>query len=429
MVLIEWLVMQLFLWVLAMIDGLVSIFSAISGLTNVSYNSEKVDMLQTFLGNSTVTTIFWCIFLLTVGLGCLFATCSIIKNIITNKSTVKSIVGKFFLFLLGTLAVLAVLYFGILISNAVLQLLGQIFGMNKTSTISNALFDACASGTYKDGWTIDAILARHNADSITEIPAVLLLGDYHDGILGSILGSVWKLNGYVDAGAFQYLLAAIGSVIILIELIIVTLHLAKRLYEIVFLYFIMPASMSTLPIDDGARFKNWREQFVTKIIIIYGAVIAVNLFTLLASIFSRMEIEGFGSFGNSLFRVFMLVGGAMMMKSGIELFAKVLGHGEDLHQSDHVVHTVATWGFRGLLLAGRLGHKAVSYVQQKYQSTHGSNVSAKTSGAYGSYGMPSEPGMSGKDGRDGKDGEKGEQGSPGKDGKDTPQGNGGNKTS
>lgn len=358
-----------------MIDGLVSIFSAISGLTNVSYNGDKVDILQTFLGNSTVTTIFWCIFLLTVGLGCLFATISIIKNIITNKNTVKSIVGKFFLFLLGTLAVLAVLYFGILISNEVLQLLGKIFGMDNSSNISNALFDACASGAYKDGWSIDAILARHNVDSITKVPAVLILGGHKSGILGSMLGAEWKLNGYVDAEAFQYLLAAIGSTIILIELIIVTLHLAKRLYEIVFLYFLMPTSMSALPLDDGARFKNWREQFVTKIIIVYGAVIAVNLFTILAGIFSNMQIDGLGSFGNSLFRTFMLVGGAMMMKSGIELFAKVLGHGDDLHQSDHVVHTAMRWGARGLMLAGRLGHKAVGYTINAYRSIYGHNDS------------------------------------------------------
>ena len=95
MVLIEQLCMQLFLWLLALIDGLMNIFAAISGVDDVIFNGTNVNILETFLmGNSTVATVFWCIFLLAIGLGVIFAIIAIIKNIIANNKNITSILGK-----------------------------------------------------------------------------------------------------------------------------------------------------------------------------------------------------------------------------------------------------------------------------------------------------------------------------------------------
>ena len=128
MVLIEQLCMQLFLWLLALIDGLMNIFAAISGVDDVIFNGSNVNILETFLmGNSTVATVFWCIFLLAIGLGVIFAIIAIIKNMIANNKNITSILGKFALFLVGTLALFAIIYVGILIANAVLKLLAEIF--------------------------------------------------------------------------------------------------------------------------------------------------------------------------------------------------------------------------------------------------------------------------------------------------------------
>ena len=64
MVLIEQLCMQLFLWLLALIAGLMNIFAAISGVDDVIFNGSNVNILQTFLiGKSTVETVFSCFLL------------------------------------------------------------------------------------------------------------------------------------------------------------------------------------------------------------------------------------------------------------------------------------------------------------------------------------------------------------------------------
>jgi len=316
------LCLQLFLWLLQLIDGLMEIFSAIAGVTNVRVNGQSVNIIEYLAGNSTVGTIFWCIFILAVGLTCIFTIVGLVKNMIANNRNISSIVGKFFLALLGTMAMLAVVFLGILIANSLLQLLARIFQIDNSNKLSNALFNACV-GNWINGYNINKI-------NVTSLSVSDIFGGYNAALFG-VWPTSWKCNGMVNPNTFMYLPALISSIALGIALIIAVINLAKRVYEIIYLYFCMPVSMSTLPLDDGARFKNWREQFVTKIILAYGAVLSVNVFVLLLPLIQSMSIPNVGSFGNSVFTIFMIVGGAMVIPAGQTLFARLFGTADDMH--------------------------------------------------------------------------------------------------
>lgn len=298
------------------------IFSAIAGVTNVRVNGQSVNIIEYLAGNSTVGTIFWCIFILAVGLTCIFTIVGLVKNMIANNRNISSIVGKFFLALLGTMAMLAVVFLGILIANSLLQLLARIFQIDNSNKLSNALFNACV-GNWINGYNINKI-------NVTSLSVSDIFGGYNAALFG-VWPTSWKCNGMVNPNTFMYLPALISSIALGIALIIAILNLAKRVYEIIYLYFCMPVSMSTLPLDDGARFKNWREQFVTKIILAYGAVLSVNVFVLLLPLIQSMSIPNVGSFGNSVFTIFMIVGGAMVIPAGQTLFARLFGTADDMH--------------------------------------------------------------------------------------------------
>lgn len=316
------LCLQLFLWLLQLIDGLMEIFSAISGVTNVNYHGQSVNIIEFLAGDSTVMTIFWCIFILAVGLTCIFTIVGLVKNMIANNRNVSSIVGKFFLALLGTMAMLAVVFLGILIANALLQLLAKIFQIGNTTKISNAIFNACV-GDWINGYNINKI-------DVTSLSVGDIFGGYNAALFG-IWPTSWKCNGMVNPNMFMYLPALIAGIALCIALIIAVFNLAKRVFEIIYLFFCMPVSMSTLPLDDGARFKNWREQFVTKIILAYGAVLSVNVFVLLLPLIQQMSISGASGFANSIFLIFMIVGGAMVIPAGQTLFARLFGTADDMH--------------------------------------------------------------------------------------------------
>ena len=337
------LLMMIFLWFLRLIDGIMDIFSAIAGVTDITLQGEKVNIIEYLVGGSTVGTIFWCVFILAVGLTCIFGIVALVKNMISNNRNVSSIIGKMGLSLLGTMAMLTVVILGILISNAVLTLISEMFQIENTTKLSNALFNACA-GEWLNGYTVTEV-------DITSCSVSEIMGSYHEGgILFGIWPTSWAKNGMINPDKFMYLPAMIASIALVIAMIVALINLSKRVYEIVLMYIIMPMSMSTLPLDDGARFKAWRETFVTKILLAYGTVFSVNIFILLLPIITKMHVDGVGAFGNSMFLIFMIIGGAMLIPSGQNLFARLFGQADDMHAGGSFLHSA----FYGGRIAGAL---------------------------------------------------------------------------
>lgn len=357
------LMLQLFLWLLKMIDGIMSIFSALSGVMKVTYKGQQVNILEFITGDSTVGIIFWCIFIFAVGLSCIFGIAALVKNMITNNRQVSTIVGKLGLSVLGTMAMLAVVILGILISNSILMLFAEIFQIGNTTKLSNALFNACV-GDWLNGYTVAEI-------DVSALSVRDIFGDYNATVFG-IWPTSWKNNGMVNPDTFLYLPAMIASIGLAIALVIAAVNLAKRVYEIVFLYLAMPLSMSTLSVDDGARFKVWRETFITKIVLAYGAVFSVNIFILLLPLITPMCIEGVNKFGNSIFLLFMILGGAMVIPAGQTLFARLFGSADDMRISGGFLRTafygsrfasLAAIGLAGKVLRGtaHVGKKIITH--------------------------------------------------------------------
>ena len=347
LIFLQELVLQLFLWLLQLIDGIMEIFSAISGVATVTYHGEQVNLIELLVGDSTVGAIFCCIFILAVGLSCIFAIVGLVKNMVANNRTVSGVVGKFFLSLLGTMAMLVVVVLGILIANSVLQLIANIFQISNTTKLSTALFDACA-GDWINGYS----KAEFDVSSLTVRD---IFGDYNAALFG-IWPTSWKCNGMVDPNKFLYFPSLVAAIALGIAMIVAIVNLAKRIFEIVFLYLVMPVSMSTLAADDGARFKIWRETFITKVVLAYGAVFSVNVFVLILPLLSQMRIEGIGGFGNSLFLIFMIIGGAMVIPAGMTLFARLFGQADDWHGGGSFLRS-AYYGsrFAGLATLGLAG--------------------------------------------------------------------------
>ena len=373
------LCLLLFLWLLKLVDGLMEIFSAISGITDVTYKGEKVNIIEFLAGDSTVNTIFWCIFILAIGLTCIFTIAALIKNMINSQRNVSTIVGKFFLALLGTMAMLTVLFLIILISNSLLVLVSQIFQIGNTTKLSSALFNACA-GDWINGYSVSEF-------DISRLGVKEIFGDYTTGF---VFPDKWKYNGMVNPDKFLYLPSLIAGVALAIALVVAVLNLAKRVYEIIFMYFVMPMSMSTLPLDDGARFKTWRETFITKIVIAYGTVFSVNIFVLLLPLITRMRIDEISGFGNSMFLIFMIVGGAMVIPAGQALFCKLFGQADDMHAGGNFLSSAfygsrmvgaATFGLAHKIIHGgaSIGKAISNHRKNKADSSGGGDNSDKYS--------------------------------------------------
>lgn len=58
LIFIQEISLQLFLWLLQLIDGLMEIFSAISGVATVNYHGQQVNIIEFIVGDSTIGAVF-----------------------------------------------------------------------------------------------------------------------------------------------------------------------------------------------------------------------------------------------------------------------------------------------------------------------------------------------------------------------------------
>ena len=362
--------LQLFLWLLQLVDGLMDLFSAMTGIATVNYHGQQVNLIEFIVGDSAIGTVFWCIFITAVGLTCIFAIAGLIKNMISGNRGVATVVGKFFLALLGTMAMLAVVILGILIANGSLQLLARIFQVENTTKLSNAIFNACV-GDWLNGYSAGDV-------DVTSLTVREILGGYDTALFG-IWPTSWKGNGMVDPNTFLYLPSLVAGIALCVALVIAVLNLAKRVYEIVFTYFMMPIAMSTLPLDDGARFKNWRELFVSKLILAYGAVFAVNIFALVLPLINAVHLDGVNGFGNAMFTIFMIVGGAMLIPAGQTLFARLFGQGDDMRAGGGWLRSAFYGGRIASAMTVGLAAKGIKAIASRKKGDSGNGNSGDSS--------------------------------------------------
>ncbi len=319
--------LQIFLWILRALDGITELFSSLTGITKISYRGQEINLIEFLVGDSTVSKVFWCVFILAIGLSCMFAIIALIKNMLSNTRNVSNIIGKFFLSLLGTMAMLVVVILGILISNSLLVLIADIFQIDTSVSLSARIFDLCVGD-----WLNEYSVVEIDFNTVT---VKQIFGEYDESSMFGVFPTAWKMNGMINPETFLYFpafLVVFGLGFALIKAII---RLVKRVYELLFMYTTMPMFLSTLPLDDGARFRSWRESFLTKVVLTYGTVFSVSIFALLLPMISDMHIEGISEMGNTLFKVFMMIGGGATIPAGQALFSKLFGSGEltDKHQS------------------------------------------------------------------------------------------------
>lgn len=179
-----------------------------------------------------------------------------------------------------------------------------------------------------------------------------ILGDHNS----FLIPTSWKYDGLVDPDSFNFLIAYICAIVILIAIISAMFGLVKRLYDIVLLFISLPGIAATIPLDDGAKFKLWRETVISKVFLAFGTVLAVNIFTIVAPQIWSISMDA-SNFVNSELRLVLICGGALSISGGQLLFARLLGtsaeESREMAQSARTLFGGAMTGFGAAKAAGR----------------------------------------------------------------------------
>ncbi|MCM1360127.1 MAG: hypothetical protein NC183_06390 [Corallococcus sp.] len=135
----------------------------------------------------------------------------------------------------------------------------------------------------------------------------------------------FEVEPMVRLDDFNVFLGYLSVIMLIVALVGSMLGLVKRAYDLVMLFLILPLVSGVIPLDDGARFKSWQSSVVSKVILAYGAVLSVNVYLLILPAIMGLTISGIGNFGNAVFRLFLMIGGALCINGGQLLMARVFG--------------------------------------------------------------------------------------------------------
>ncbi|MGN0760570.1 MAG: Mbov_0396 family ICE element transmembrane protein [Christensenellales bacterium] len=360
--------------VLRVVDMIMQLFSVFSGIEDVAISeSGKGTLLEYFVTNQTVINAFWALFVIGVACTGIFTVIAIVKNMVVVKKTVGKILAKMLTAILSMILVIMCLFGFIFGANVVLQQVDGALAQDNRLTIGQQLFvagiddDAWINITPREGYTVreEGLMAIFGETNATDEQGNVYLvpkADWSDVTPDNVFGVYEKDSlgifenvdknregGFVDIEKYDFFIGVPASIIIVVVMFVAVMGLVTRLYDLVFMLLTSPLIMSTLPLDDGAKFKLWRETAISKTLLAYGTVFAVNIYIIILPLLSKLSITGQPTL-TTLMRVLLIICGALTISNGQLFFARLLG--TDAQESRQAAHGMRTM-FAGVMGSAR----------------------------------------------------------------------------
>jgi hypothetical protein len=331
------------------VDFIVETFYKLSGLEAVSVDGKETDLLSHFIQTPAIRTAFLGVFLVGVILLCVFVIIAIIRSECADrqhKKTKGQILVKagqsFIIFLIIPLLLAA----GILLTNTVMNaingsMLVGVGGAGHTSFGGQIL----ATSGY------NAFIG--SAGERAEIERKFITGELDYTNLSVV-------KQYYDLSDMNFFIGIFSGLILVVMFALAALRFVQRLFDVILLYVISPVSVATIPLDDGARFKLWREMLISKVLSAYGIIFAMNLFFLIVPQINGIQFFSNG-FQNGLISLLFIIGGAFAVTKAYMVIAQLTGSNAGAQEAQQAMAGIYS-GIRMARGAVRLGAGAIGQV-------------------------------------------------------------------
>lgn len=271
-------------------------------------------MLSHFILSDTVKNIFFAIFLVAIVLLVVFVLIAIIRSEYAygeNKKSKGQILGKAFQSFAIFLMVPFILIAGIALTNTVMSAINMSMNPNFATTGGTTSIGGqilVTSGQY-------AYIGETAARS--EIERMFLTGElnYFD---------MSVVTQYYNLRNLDFLIGIFGSIVIMVMFVMSAVTFIQRIFDIVLLYIVSPISVSTIPVDDGNRFKIWRDMTISKVLGAYGIILSMNLFFIIIPQVSSITFFA-DAFKNGIVKILFLIGGAFAVTKANLVIAQLTG--------------------------------------------------------------------------------------------------------
>lgn len=302
------LLYRLFSGICILIDFIKTIFFKLCGIETVEINGTQTDLLSNLLESEIIKRAFLIIFIIGFILLIIFTMLAIIKSNYQEKQNWKTVLTKtmhgFFIMLLIPATVMA----GILLTNTIMSSINQamqVYPSNGQASIGGQFLVTIGYDAYK------------GIENKSVIESMFCSGELSYSNLSLV-------KQYYNVTELNFVIGLLGSLVMLIMFVISSLTFVQRIFDIVLLYIISPVSISTIPLDEGNRFKVWKDMLISKVLSAYGIILVMNLFFLIIP--QVYQIKFFDSnFNNGVVYILFLIGGSFAVTKASRVISQLCG--------------------------------------------------------------------------------------------------------
>lgn len=349
-----------------LIDFIKTIFYKLCGIESVEIEGEQGDLLSNLLESDIIKRVFLTIFIIGFILLIVFTILAIIKSNYQEKQNWKTVLSKtgqaFIIMLLIPFTVII----GVMLTNTIMSSINQAMNVYPSSgqgTIGGQFLITIGHDAYK------GLIDQSQAE------AMFVSGELNYAKLSVV-------KQYYDITELNYVIGLLGSLVMLIMFVISAITFVQRIFDIVLLYIISPVSISTIPLDEGNRFKVWKDMLISKILSAYGIILVMNLFFLIIP--QVYQIKFFdNSFQNGVVYILFLIGGSFAVTKASRVISQLTGApatGGEMAQMIYNIRsalafTRATKGVVNGIIGGAVGGSDYKQMRKKGK-TKGESLNA-----------------------------------------------------
>ena len=346
--------------IFSIIDGLLSCANMLCGIEPIKYQGAEMDFMTFLLRNKNIFFGFVGAVLVGVILVGIFGTFAIIRSMSTEKDNMTPAqiyikIGKILLTFIFIPVAMAIL---IWFTNVLMQTLYRttLGGSN------NGLGSFLAGAFGQD--------ARHSG-----VPENFYLSSDFN------YRSTSNMRSYVNLKDYDFFFSWIAGIAVLLALASSILMFVDRAIALVILFIASPLSLSTAVLDDGQRFKLWRDQFLVKFLTGYGCILGLNIYALVIAAITSNDLVFFDNGTlNDIMKIAIIVGGSISMNRLMALVGNLISQGAGSNElRDNAIATSQARGFLGrvggaALLPFKATRSAANFVRDSKQFGFGSAV-------------------------------------------------------
>lgn len=349
-----------------LIDFIKTIFYKLCGIETVEIEGEQGDLLSNLLESDIIKRVFLTIFIIGFILLIVFTILAIIKSNYQEKQNWKTVLSKtgqaFIIMLLIPFTVII----GVMLTNTIMSSINQAMNVYPSSgqgSIGGQFLITIGHEAYK------GLIDQSQAE------AMFVSGELNYAKLSVV-------KQYYDITELNYVIGLLGSLVMLIMFVISAITFVQRIFDIVLLYIISPVSISTIPLDEGNRFKVWKDMLISKILSAYGIILVMNLFFLIIP--QVYQIKFFdNSFQNGVVYILFLIGGSFAVTKASRVISQLTGApatGGEMAQMIYNIRsalafTRATKGVVNGIIGGAVGGSDYKQMRKKGK-TKGESLNA-----------------------------------------------------